>query len=63
MCFWVRVGTWNIGSLGGNGGDVCDELRRNMTVVRGQSAMMLGMDGRRYKLWWSEKDITTHIYV
>ena len=25
--FGVRVGTWNLGSLGGKGGEVCEELR------------------------------------
>ena len=28
--FWVRVGTWNLGSLSGKGGDVCEELRKRM---------------------------------
>ena len=28
--FWLRVWTWNLGSLCGNGGDVCGELRRGM---------------------------------
>ena len=25
----VRVGTWNLGSLGGNGGETCEELRED----------------------------------
>ena len=45
------------------GGDVCEELRKRMIDVcclmevrwRGQGANMLGMKGRRYKLWWSGK--------
>ena len=26
-CFRVRVGMWNVGSLSGKGGEVCEELR------------------------------------
>ena len=56
--FGLRVGTWNLGSLSGKGGEVCDEMRKRMIDVcclqevrwRGQSARMLGMKGRRYKL-------------
>ena len=33
--FGVWVGTWNIGSLSGNGGDVCEELRKRMIDVCG----------------------------
>ena len=59
----VRVGTWNLGSLSGKGGEVWEELRKRMINVcclqevgwKGQGAKMLGMDGRRYQLWWSEK--------
>ena len=44
-------------------GDVCEELRKRIIDVcclqevkwRGQGAWMLGMKGRRYKLWWSGK--------
>ena len=25
----VRVGTWDVGSLSGKGGDVCEELRND----------------------------------
>ena len=54
--FGVRVGTWNLGSLIGNGGTVCEELGKMMIDVcclqemrwRGQGARMLGMKGRRY---------------
>ena len=50
----------NIGSLSGNGGNVCEEM---MIVVcflhgvrwRGHSSNMLAVEGRRYKWWWSEK--------
>ena len=43
--------------------EVCEEVRKRMIVVcclqevrwRGQGSMMLGMKGRRYKLWWSGK--------
>ena len=59
----VRVGRWNLGSLIGNGGEVCEELRKRMIDVcclqvvrnRRQGARMLGMKERRYKLWWSGK--------
>ena len=48
--FGVWVGTWNLGSLSGKGGDVCEDLRRRMINVcclqevrwRGQCARMLG---------------------
>ena len=26
-CFGVQVGTWNLGNLSRNGGEVCEELR------------------------------------
>ena len=59
----MRVGTWKLGSLSGNGGEVCDELRKRMNDVccslevrwRGLGARMLGIKGRRYNLWWSGK--------
>ena len=53
----VCVGTGNLGSLSGNGGDGCEELRKRMIDVcclqvrwRVQGARMLGMKGRRHKL-------------
>ena len=63
--FEVRVGTSNLVSLSGKGGEVCEELRKRMIDVcclqemrwRGQGARMLGMEGKRYKLWWSGKGI------
>ena len=30
----VWVGTWNLGSLSGKGGEVCEELRKKMIDVR-----------------------------
>ena len=62
-CFVVWVVMWNLGSLSGKGSEVCDELRKRMIDVcclwdvrwKGQSVRMLGMEGRRYKLWWSGK--------
>ena len=59
----VRVWTWNVGSLSGKRGEVCEELRKRMNDVRclqevrwrGQDAMMLGMKEWRYKLWLSGK--------
>ena len=61
--FGVQVGTWNLGSLSGKGGEVCEELRKSMIDVcclqevrlRGQGTRMLGIERRRYKLWWSGK--------
>ena len=58
-----RVGMWNFGCLRGKGGYFCEELRKRMFDVcclqevrwKGQGIVMLGMKGRRYKLWWSEK--------
>ena len=49
--------------MSGKGGEVCEEVRKRMVDVcclqevrwRGQVARMLGMKGRRYKLWWSRK--------
>ena len=32
-CFGVRVGTWNVVSLSGKGGDVCEELRERRIDV------------------------------
>ena len=62
--FGVWVGTCNIGCLSGKEGEVCEELRKRMIDVcclqevrwREQGARMLGMKGRRDKLWWSGKD-------
>ena len=58
----VRVGMWNLGGLCGEGGEVCEELRKRMMDVcclqevkwRGQGVRMLRMKGI-YKLWWSGK--------
>ena len=51
--FGVLDGMWNLGSLSGNGGKVCEELRWMIDVCclqevrcRGQLARMLGMKGR-----------------
>ena len=49
--------------MNGKGGEVCEELRERMIDVcclqevrwRGLCASMLGMKGRRYKLWLSGK--------
>ena len=32
-CILVRVGTWNVGSLSGNGGEVCEKLKKRMIDV------------------------------
>lgn len=60
----VRFGSWNIGSLCGRGTEVTEELRRRMVDVcclqevrwRGQGSRFIGVQGRRYKLWWSGND-------
>ena len=57
----IRPGTCNIGTLIGNGLDICDELlKRNVDLCclqevrwRGCGARLIGVLGRRYKLWWS----------
>ena len=56
--FVEQVGMWNIGSLCGKGGEVCEELRKRMIDVycllevrwRGQGSRMLGMNGWRCKM-------------
>ena len=56
--FGLQVGMWNLGSVSGKGGDICEELRKRMIDVcclqevrlKEQGAMMLGMKGGRYKL-------------
>ena len=49
---------WNLDSLSGKGGEVCEELRKRMIdVCCWQGARMLGMKGRRYRLWWSGKGV------
>ena len=57
MCFGVHVGTWNLDSLSGRGGEFCEELTKRMIDVccfhemiwGGQGAGMLAMKGWRYK--------------
>ena len=47
----MRVGAWNLGNVSGNGGEVCEELRKRMIDVcclqevrwRGHGSRMLGM--------------------
>ena len=59
---WVRVGTCNIGSLGGKVSKVCVELRKRIFDVwclpevrwRGQGSRMLVLVWR-YTLWWNGK--------
>ena len=61
--FGLQVGTWKIGCLSGRGVEVCEELRKRMVDVcclqevslRWHGARMLGIEGRRYNLWWSGK--------
>ena len=59
----MRVGKWNLCNLSGNGGDICEELRKRMIDVcclqvvkwKGWGVRMLGMKGRKYNLWWPGK--------
>ena len=61
--FGLWVGTWNLGSLSGNGVDVREEFRTRMidmcrlqgVRLRRQGARMMRMRRRRYKLWWFGK--------
>ena len=61
--FWVWVMAWNLGSLSGKGGEVCEELRKRMIDMcclqevrwNEQGTRMLGIKQIRYKLWWSGK--------
>ena len=56
----IRLGTWNIGTLNGNGVEMCDEQWKRNTELcflqqvrwRGRGAGLIGVEGRRYKLWW-----------
>ena len=57
----IKLGTWNIGTLNGKGLEICDELwRRNVDLCclqevrwKGCGARLIGLQGRRYNLWWS----------
>ena len=56
----VRTATWNVSSMVSRSGEVVDALqRRNIdfccaqeTRWKGESARMLGANGRRYKFFW-----------
>ena len=69
MCFVVWVGMWNLGRLS-EIGEVCKELRKWMIEVcclqevrwRGQGACMLGVNGRRYKLWLSGMEMELMVW-
>ena len=47
--FGVRVVMWNLGSLGGKGGQVCEELRKRMIDVRCLLEMRWRGQGARMK--------------
>ena len=55
----VRVGSWNLGSIGGREVKVCEQLRRRKVDMcclqevrwRGQGISFVGLKGRRYKFW------------
>ena len=57
----IRHGTWNIGTLNGKRVEVCDELwKSNVDLCclqefrwRGCWTRLIGLQGRKYKLWWS----------
>ena len=57
----IRLGTWNIGTPNGKCLELCDELwMRNVDLCclhevrqRGCGARLIGVQGRRHKLWWS----------
>ena len=57
----IRLGTWNIGTLNWKGLWICDGLwKRNVDMCcslvvrwRGCGARLIGLQGRRYILWWS----------
>ena len=63
MRFGEQVETLNFGSLRGMRREICEELGKRMIDVcclqevrwREPGVRMLGMRGRRCKLWWSEK--------
>ena len=56
----VRTATWNVSSMVSRSGDVVDALHRRKidfccaqeTRWEGESARMLGANGRRYKFFW-----------
>ena len=62
-CLGVRVGMWNLGSLSGKGGQVCEKLIKRMNDARclqevrwrGHGARLIRTKGRTYKLWWHGK--------
>ena len=57
----IMLGTRNIGTLKRKGLEICEELwKRNVDLCclqevrwRGRGARLKGLQGRRYKLWWS----------
>ena len=57
---YVRTATWNVSSMLSRSGEVVDALHRRKidfccaqeTRWKGESARMLGANGRRYKLFW-----------
>ena len=56
----VRIATWNVSSMVSRSGEVVDTLHRRKidfccaqeTRWKGESARMLGANGRRYKFFW-----------
>jgi exonuclease III len=66
-----RFGTWNVGSLSRQSGEVVDDLRRRGVDVcavqetrwKGEAAKFVGAKGRRYKLWWKGDDGTGGVGV
>ena len=60
----IRLGTWTIVTLSGKGMEICEELwRRNVHLCsslevrwRGCGSRLIGLQGRKYKLWWSRNE-------
>ena len=58
----VRLGSWNVGSFCGRDKKICEEQRNRSVDVccvqelrweEGQGARYVGVQGRKYKLWWT----------
>ena len=56
----LRLGSWNMGSMGGRSMEVAEELTRRRVDVcclqetswKGASTHFIGPRGRRFKFWW-----------
>ena len=60
----IRLGTWNISSLCGRETKMVEELRKRKVYIcglqevhwRNKEACFIGVEGKRYQLWWSRND-------